>query len=169
MIKGEKRVSLLEYFIRRLHIPDDKNQCWMWLGLKDKDGYGKFGDMRAHRYAYQVFRGDIGRGLLVCHKCDHPPCVNPSHLWLGTNAENTADRNTKGRQAKQARIRGSVSVDLAHMIHQRLLAGEKRDLLAKEFSISNAQVHLIHHRKTWHFRAGAENNRPQQCGPIQPL
>lgn len=81
--------------------------CWIWIGRKDKDGYGRLmiaGKLvRAHRAVWAFVNGPIPDGLQVLHDCpdgDNPACCNPVHLWLGTNADNMADRDAKGRQAK---------------------------------------------------------------------
>lgn len=80
--------------------------CWLWTGYTDKDGYGRFRlgktNVGAHRYSYRIFYGGIGAKLSVCHTCDNPSCVNPAHLWLGTNKDNVRDMFAKGRQPLRA-------------------------------------------------------------------
>lgn len=74
--------------------------CWLWTGCIDAFGYGRMnalGEDRAHRVAYRLFVTDIPKGLHVLHKCDVRKCVNPTHLFLGTQADNNRDMFSKGR------------------------------------------------------------------------
>ena len=77
---------------------DKTGDCWIWTGTFSSKGYAKFDSKEAHRLAYERFVGPIPAGLLACHECDNPKCVNPAHLWLGTHADNMADMKAKGRQ-----------------------------------------------------------------------
>lgn len=76
--------------------------CWVWTRYKYL-GYGQFGIgrklMLAHRFAFSNTKGAIPKGLLVCHSCDNPPCCNPDHLFLGTQADNIRDAVSKNRMA----------------------------------------------------------------------
>ena len=80
----------------------DPDGCWNFTGHKDRLGYGKvkFRGKRflAHRAAYMITNGHLPEGLLVCHHCDNPSCINPQHLFLGTNYDNTMDAVRKGRK-----------------------------------------------------------------------
>jgi hypothetical protein len=76
--------------------------CWNWTAsTRNVRGYGqiKYKDKMqlAHRVSWQIFYGEIPDGIFVCHKCDNPKCVNPTHLFLGTNQDNMNDMKAKGR------------------------------------------------------------------------
>lgn len=92
--------SLKERFESK-YIPEPMSGCWLWLDKLTRDGYGqmtyKMKSMRAHRWSYSIHVGPIPNGLLVCHKCDTPACVNPKHLFVGTVKDNTEDMIKKGR------------------------------------------------------------------------
>ncbi len=75
--------------------------CWIWKGCLDKKGYGSFNTrsqmLKAHRYSFMRFKGPLIGGMLVCHNCDNPACVNPEHLYLGTPKDNGKDLKDRNR------------------------------------------------------------------------
>lgn len=83
-----------------------KQGCWDWKGSIAKGGYPVMtckkacGPNRGHRASFVIHKGEIPKGLFVCHSCDNPICTNPDHLWLGTHKENNDDKMRKGRQGK---------------------------------------------------------------------
>lgn len=71
--------------------------CWPWLRRVNNAGYGMYGSVLAHRFAYTQAYGEFDKKRMVLHRCDNPTCVNPGHLFLGSNATNMADKGRKGR------------------------------------------------------------------------
>ena len=93
---------MLERFEKHF-MPEPNSGCWLWFGALD--GYKKYGcfrvgkkNLRAHRVSWELYRGSIPKGMQVLHKCDVPPCVNPDHLWIGTQRDNVNDMIRKGRR-----------------------------------------------------------------------
>ena len=95
----------IDRFWSKVDKTSNPNGCWEWIGHKNKHfGYGRFGfnnkRILVHRFSYLLHFGKITTDLKVLHKCDNSLCVNPSHLFLGTQLDNIKDRETKNRTAK---------------------------------------------------------------------
>lgn len=98
---AKKAAPLSERFHAKYAV-DESTGCWLWQECTAPRGYGLMsvpgrGARRAHRISWELHRGKIPKGLCICHKCDTPRCVNPDHLFLGTYADNNADKVAKGR------------------------------------------------------------------------
>lgn len=136
--------------------------------MKLRDGYGGFkldGKLRqSHRVAWEFTHGPISTGMLVCHRCDNPPCVNPAHLFLGTNRDNQRDMARKKRgytrerhwMAKYPeRVRGEknraarLTVADVSEIRRLLRVGEKQRSVALRFGVTQAAISLIWRGKNW--------------------
>jgi hypothetical protein len=101
----DHRGTLHERFWKRVKKTD---YCWIWQGYTAEAGYGQIGFnnkvFSTHRISWMLNFGEIPEGLCVLHKCDHPPCVNPDHLFLGTRDDNSKDAVAKGRAIKGERV-----------------------------------------------------------------
>lgn len=131
------------------------NECWMWTGAKIR-GYGilrVYGlNIRAHRLSRIIHNGPIPEGILVCHRCDVPGCVNPAHLWLGTDADNSHDRDKKGRGYKQkGEFSGNAKITEADVreIRRLFATGRKPKYIADACHVCQANVYVIIHRRSW--------------------
>lgn len=119
--------------------------CHQWNGSVCRR-YGRFNisgkSYRAHRLAYKLFLNEDPGDKFVCHKCDNPLCVNPDHLFLGTPADNTKDRDEKGRTAR-GESRSKIKIKDVIRIRELSNSGLTRVEVAKIIGISKSQVHNI--------------------------
>jgi hypothetical protein len=147
-----KRRPLAERFWSKVAIagPDE---CWEWTASRTTFGYGQINidhkPQRAHRVAWELAHGPIPDGLCVLHSCDNPPCVNPAHLRIGTDAENIVDMWSRERRTRSPRLRGEahgrakLTDAQVAAIRERFAAGESQSALGREYGVSQSQVHLI--------------------------
>ena len=149
--KGSHGVSLAE----RLWANVDKTEtCWNFTGFKRK-GYGSVwwqgASVRAHRASWTVSKGPIPDGLQVLHACDNPGCVRPSHLFLGTNLDNVADRHAKDRDAHPDRRgeRGGRATLTEAQVCQIRESAETNKALALQLGVDPSTISDIRRRKSW--------------------
>lgn len=136
--------------------------CWEWTACCGSDGYGKYGYegklIKANRFSYMMTHPltiDLREHpkLLVCHKCDNPKCVNPSHLFLGTHADNMRDMHEKGRGI----IPKGEKQGLSKLTEQQVLEIREKyakgnitqKKLAEEYGVTEPCIRYIINRHTW--------------------
>lgn len=134
--------------------------CWEWRGFRLPDGRGTFRPTTkrqdrkeiAARYSYKIANGAIPKGLFVCHACDNPGCVRPSHLWLGTALDNNRDSVAKGRANKakgELHFRARLTSEQVQEIRTRNAQGEGYRRLAKDYPVGSKGIQAIVKRRTW--------------------
>lgn len=132
---------------------DVKEGCWEWQGALDEGGYGKFKKdgktQKAHRVAYEMFTEAISPGLIVCHMCDNPKCVNPSHLWIGTQRDNMRDRSEKGRAPSHNGHKRKLNRERVLMIRDLHEKGNSQRSIGKILKHPTHLIHCVVNRKTW--------------------
>ena len=130
--------------------------CLLWTGRCSKDGYGLFSvkgrSVLTHRAAYMAHTGIDPGELCVCHTCDRPACVNPAHLFLGTQSDNMADmkRKGRGRESKgENNIRAKLTAAQVLEIRSQFSAGMDSRVIAAHHGIYRSSVYKIAKRETW--------------------
>lgn len=141
---------LIERFLAKLQPRPTDGSCWEWQGYRSKYGYGIVTvarkSVRAHRLSWELFKGHLPNNLDVLHQCDNPCCVNPEHLFLGTDFDNQQDAARKGHVARQ-----KLSVAMVHEIRKTLDLGLPQSEIASKFKIHQSQVSMINTGKRWGY------------------
>jgi hypothetical protein len=148
---SRKPRPLAERFLEKVEVHGPE-ECWPWLGAVGRHGYGNIGagdgrTLRAHRVSYTLTYGAIAEGLVVCHRCDNPRCVNPNHLFIASQATNLKDMTEKDRSARGERSTVAKLNDIAVLA---IRAANARQIdLAHSFGVSPMTISLAKRRLTW--------------------
>jgi hypothetical protein len=156
--RSYSRRPLAERFWSKVRVagPDD---CWMWTGATTPAGYGKIstggregGLLLATRLSLMLHHslGAWPTGVNACHRCDTPACVNPAHLFMGTQADNMADSAAKGRMAcGSRRPMAKLSEADIPVIRRRISEGAPRQCIADSFGVSRSAIRQVVIGLTW--------------------
>jgi hypothetical protein len=158
----------IERFMAKVE-PEPNTGCHLWTAYLNRGGYGqlKVGKrmVKAHRFAYEAFVGPIPDGLCVLHHCDTPACVNPEHLFLGTQQDNIRDMGAKGRNGAVPGERNgnaTLTAEDVRSIRARWAAGERQAAIGREFGVNRQAIWKIVHRAKWRHVTWAA--APQSAG-----
>lgn len=129
------------------------NGCWVWSGTCQRDGYGSLSinskPVRAHIFSYKTFVGEVTKDLCVLHTCDNPLCVNPDHLWLGTRAENNADRAAKKRSADSKGEKHNQAKLTADQVAAIRKDSRQQKTIAQQYGVSQSCISRIKSNNVW--------------------
>lgn len=145
----------IEQRFERSYMPEPNSGCWLWTEeISGSWGYGRFHlsgiRVQAHRFSYEMNFGKIPEGLVVCHRCDVPVCVNPDHLFIVTQKDNMRDRQAKGKYATAEKHHAAkLTTERAREIKDALSGGESKKSLARKHGVSPKTIHNISTGLIW--------------------
>lgn len=129
--------------------------CWDWKGIIEHTGYAKLGirpPIKAHRASWLIHKGEIPKGLIVCHTCDNRKCTNPDHLWIGNHKENIQDKIKKGRantpkgmQLKVSKLNDEQVKEVKIHLKNGLTCSE----IGRKYGFSRKIISRIKNGETW--------------------
>lgn len=136
-------------------VDKQEDGCWVYRGATDKWGYTHIGvegrRKQAHRFSYELAHGTIPTGMLVLHSCDNPPCVNPAHLRLGTDADNRADAMARRRIAYGERTRRNKLTAEAAKAALALKGTCSQREAAEQFNVSQGAIQALWAGRSWRY------------------
>lgn len=163
-VPSHSRRTPLQRLMDRV-VKDPESGCWVWTGHTNPDGYGVMGvnhrPDRTHRISWKLHRGPIPAGAVVRHHCDNPPCVNPDHLAIGTQADNIADMVARKRSRGKSEQRGEANstavlteADVLAMRAERR-AGASFPAIASRYGVGDETARYAVQGRTWAHLPGA--------------
>lgn len=143
--------TLSDDYVEKRTVVIAESGCWIWMLSTVRGGYGKVSidgkSHTAHRAIWEKKNGPVPSGLILCHRCDTPSCVNPDHLFVGTHSDNSLDMVTKNRAAKGEKIGNSkLTSDVVGKI--RSMTGTYKSI-GEAFGISESAVWYVRNNVTW--------------------
>jgi hypothetical protein len=168
--RARRRPSVAERFWGKVDRSAGPDSCWPWLGARNAQGYGRVSvnrrNRQAHRVAFELAGGTLDRGQVACHRCDNPPCCNPTHVFAGTHGDNSADMVAKGRSTAgdrnpsrlypERQVRGEqqhsakLSDESVLALRQRwAMGGLTKRGLAREIGLSETALRRLLGGRTW--------------------
>ena len=159
------------FWMRVTPMPD--GECWEWTGSRHQFGHGRLNTSGrttgAHRIAWEITHGPVPPGLCVLHRCDNPPCVRPTHLFLGTIGDNNRDMHDKGRHrhglgVQKGELNYTAKLTEADVREIRRLQGSvPRRVLAKQYGVGPHHISDIWNHKAWkHLIEVEDAERPSR-------
>lgn len=147
------KLSIEDRFWQKVDKKDD-NGCWNWVGAINGNGYGCFGINKkligSHRFSYQIHFGEIPDGMLICHHCDNPLCINPKHLFLGTSKDNSQDAVMKGRtNHSENHPKAKLSNNDVILIRKMYTQGVPRIELSALFGVMRPEIYKLLNGQIW--------------------
>lgn len=149
-------------FWSKVSVTPNNDDCWIWQGARNGNGYGNFripefgrGNFSAHRVAYHIVKGGFPEiGMVVRHKCDTPLCVNPHHLDIGTVADNMRDMVERGRapvRDQRGERNGAAKLTAANVetIRELIEMGQTNTAIAARFGVSHSLISNIRRGVSW--------------------